>query len=75
MPMTKAKPCCARAQARITMEEANLARVAKMAARRASQGLSTKKLEGRIEDAKRAIATAKEAALNHEGDHSDGRLP
>jgi hypothetical protein len=74
MPTTKARPCCARAQARVTMEEANLARVAKMAAKRASQGLSTARLEGRIDDAKHAIATAKQAVLDHEGDHADGRL-
>ena len=68
--MPKMQPCCARAQARLTMNEANLRRLAHRAAKRADKGLSTVELEAAIALSKASIADDKAAIVDHEASHA-----
>jgi uncharacterized protein (DUF1778 family) len=74
MPTTKMTPCCARVAARVTMEEANLARLARRAAARDSAGLSTLVLREKIAIAKESVAQAKQVVIDHDADHAAGGL-
>lgn len=74
MPYTKLPTCCARVNARVVMEGANLARLARQASERAAKGLSTVALVQRIEDAKVAVQKAKDAVVEHEANHAGGGL-
>jgi hypothetical protein len=64
------RPCCARASTRVTIEEANLARLAKMAAVRVEKGYSTLRVKQQIEDSKGVIAEAKRRLVDHEASHA-----
>jgi uncharacterized protein (DUF1778 family) len=70
MPTTKMTPCCARVSARVTMEEANLARLARRAAKREADGLSSKVLRETIAAAKISIAQAKQVVIDHDAEHA-----
>lgn len=73
MPTVKQKPCCARVNARVTMERANLGRLAKTAAIRAEKGLDLTAINERIASARRSIAEAEAMVVDHDADHAGGR--
>jgi hypothetical protein len=74
VPMVKMSPCCARVHARLTMDEANLGRLAKQAAIRVEKGLSIVKLTEAIERAKADVAAARVAIDEHDANHAGGGL-
>jgi hypothetical protein len=66
----KQKPCCARIHGRIVGEEANVARLARIASRRAAQGLSTSSAQAAIENAKATVAETRARLVDHEAEHA-----
>jgi hypothetical protein len=56
------------------MEEANLARLARRAAKREAAGLSTVVLRRKIDESKTAVAEAKQRVIDHDADHAGGGL-
>jgi hypothetical protein len=74
VPITKLPACCARPRARVTMEEANLARLAHKTAIRAGKGLSIVQLQQRIAECKVQLAQAKAAVDDHDANHAGGGL-
>lgn len=70
MSTTKMQPCCARTRARLTMDEANLRRLAQRAARRVEKGLSVVELTDAMERAKASIAEDKQAIVDHDAEHA-----
>lgn len=76
MPNAKQLPCCARRQAKLTMDQANLARLARRAARAAQRG-ETEQLarwQAKIAENQNTIAADKQAIVEHDADHAGGGL-
>lgn len=67
---TKQPPCCARRTAKLVMDEANLARLARMAADRSERGYDIESLKAKIEEAKVVIENDKIAITDHEAEHA-----
>lgn len=72
MPNVKQSPCCARKQARLVMNEANLARLAQQASKRVEKGLDITELKAKIADAKVAIEQDKLQIVEHDAEHAGG---
>jgi hypothetical protein len=68
----KMQPCCARLQTALTREDGELRRIARMANRRATRGLSTVREQARIAEIKTAIQTIKGNIEDHEAEHAEG---
>lgn len=70
MPTTKMRPCCAKFVGRISAEEANLARLARLAARRSQKNLDLTSAKAAIARQKVALAQAKQNVIDHEAGHA-----
>jgi hypothetical protein len=65
--MAKMQPCCARHASKLNIERANLARLARLAARASANP----RLAEQIRASKANIAELEARALAHEGEHAD----
>ncbi len=72
MSVTKQATCCARRTAKLTMDQANLARLAKKTAARAQKNLDITRFVEKIEECKAVIEADKQAIIEHEADHAGG---
>lgn len=71
---TKMPPCCARPRAKLTMDEANLARLAKLAASDQARGRDITRWVAKIEENKAVIVADKIAIDEHDANHAGGGL-
>lgn len=74
MTTIKQPVCCARRSAKLTMDQANLVRLAQRTAARAQKGLDIEDLKAKIEECKAVIEADKQAIIDHDADHAGGRL-
>lgn len=74
--MAKMKPCCARLQAKLTMDQANLARLARRAAKaqQAGEVEQAARWQAKIVLNQKAIEADKVTINNHDADHAGGGL-
>lgn len=72
MPNVKMPPCCARRTAKLTMDKANLARLAQKTAIAAEKNRDTTRLVLKIEECKAIIANDEQAVIDHEAEHAAG---
>lgn len=72
MPNQKQPVCCARRSAKLTMDQANLARLAQRAAKRAEKGLEIETLKVKMEESKAAILEDRQAIIDHDAEHAGG---
>lgn len=70
MPTVKQPVCCARLTARLTMDQANLTRLAKKTAARAAKNQDITRFVAKIEEAKVVIENDKAAIVDHEAEHA-----
>lgn len=71
--MPKLPPCCARPKARLIMDEANLARLARMAADAQAKNRDASRFLAKIEEAKATIAEDKRTIADHDASHAGVR--
>jgi wobble nucleotide-excising tRNase len=76
MPVTTIKQpvCCARRTAKLTMDRANLGRLAQKAAAREQKNLDITALKAKIEECKAVVEADKQAIIDHEAEHAGGML-
>jgi hypothetical protein len=74
MTIIKQPVCCARRTAKLTMDQAALARLAQMTAKRAEKGLEIETYKAKIDELKATIEEDKAAIVDHDADHAGGRL-
>lgn len=76
MPNAKMPPCCARRQAKLTMDQANLARLARRAAKAQQLGETEQaaRWQALIAQNQATILADKQAIVDHDADHAGGTL-
>lgn len=75
MTMIKQPLCCARRSAKLTMDQANLARLAQRTAKRAERGLEIETLKAKIQECRAIIEEDKQSIIDHEAEHAGGFAP
>lgn len=72
MPTLKQPPCCARHSAKLTMDQANLSRLAQKANAAMARNRDITFLKAKIDECKAVIEADKAAIADHEADHAAG---
>ena len=72
MPQIKQPVCCARRTAKLTMDKANLTRLAKKTATRSAKGLDISNFVAKIAECKAVIEADEQAIIDHEAEHAAG---
>ena len=68
--MAKQTPCCARKTSEVTRAQSEVGRLARYIAAKQARGQRTDHLSENLDRAKRDLATAKQAVIDHEADHA-----